>query len=150
MKMSPADIKKYRQFARYVSVEIPRVAHVESIIQAIKRLAGKTPRATIIEGLRWGCGPTIKIIPGLTKSTGANAQTMWGSDVIELDENRVLAFEKGKGHTGRNKKGQLVYLVGVTLLHELTHWADAKDGVDDAPQEEGDQYELDVYGKFVR
>ena len=44
--------------------------------------------------------------------------------------------------------GKLVYLVGVTLLHELAHWADDQDGVDTSG-EEGELYEKDVYGKLV-
>lgn len=147
MKMSRTDIAKYPLFHQYVSVALPTVQYVKPIIDTIQKLAGKTPRATIIEGLQWGKGPMIKIVPSLP---GANAQTAWGSDIIELNVNRVTSFETQTGHLGRNKNGQLVYLVGVTLLHELTHWADAKDGVDDAPYEEGDQYEMDVYGQFVR
>jgi hypothetical protein len=150
MKMSKSDIAKYPRFFEYVSVRIPLIEHVKPIMDAIKKLAGKTPRATIIEGLQWAKGPTITIVPDLVKNTGGNAQTAWGSDVIELDLKRVTNFEARKGHLGRTKQGRLVYLVGVTLLHELTHWADAKDGVDDAPYEEGDQYEIDVYGQFVR
>ena len=150
MKMSAADIKKYPQFAQYVSVALPSVQHVKPIINAMQKLAGKTPRATIIEGLQWGKGPMIKIVPDLRKTANANARTKWGSDLIELDVSRVTGFETQKGHVGQTKAGLRVYLVGVTLLHELTHWADAKDGIDDAPYEEGDQYEMDVYGKWVR
>ena len=150
MKMSPADIKKYPRLAQYVSVALPAVQHLKPIIDAIKKLAGKTPRATIIEGLQWGKGPLIKIVPDLRKTAKANARTTWKSDLIELDISRVTSFEAGKNHLGQTKQGRLVYLVGVTLLHELTHWADAKDGIDDAPYEEGDQYEMDVYGKWVR
>lgn len=150
MKMSPADIKKYPRFAQYVSAALPAVQFVKPIIDAMKKLAGKTPRATIMEGLQWGKGPLIKIVPDLRKTANANARTKWKSDLIELDISRVNSFESGKNHLGQTKQGRLVYLVGVTLLHELTHWADAKDGIDDAPYEEGDQYEMDVYGKWVR
>ena len=150
MRMSAADIRNYPLFAKYVSVQLPRIEHVKPIIQAIKMLAGKTPTPTIIAGLQWGRGPLIKIVPGLSARCHCNAQTGWKSDIIELDLNRVTSFETGRGHVGLNAKGQPVFLVGVTLLHELTHWADAKDGVDDPPLEEGDQYEIDVYGQFVR
>jgi len=52
------------------------------------------------------------------------------------------------------KNGKKVYLVGVTILHELTHWADAQDGVDDAvpgdpSNEEGEAYEKGVYGEVL-
>ncbi len=45
-------------------------------------------------------------------------------------------------------------VAGVTLLHELTHWADAQDGVDnpvpgDPTNEEGMAFERDIYGKVM-
>lgn len=151
MKMSPADIKKYPRFHQYVSVAMPEVQNVSTIINAIKKLAGKTPTATIKEALQWNKGPTIEIVKDLkVGGKRVNGAYSWGSDIIKVDLDRVTSFESKKNHLGKNKKGQQVYLVGVTLLHELTHWADAQDGVDDAPYEEGDQFELDVYGKFVR
>ncbi len=152
MRMSADDIKKYPQFYEYIRFKMPEVRSVGAIVNSIKKLAGKTPRATITEALKWGQGPLIKIVKNLASSTGerVNGQYAWGSSELQIDEDRVTSFEKQKGHIGFNKKGQHVYLVGVTVLHELTHWADAQDGVDDQPYEEGDQYEKDVYGKFVR
>jgi len=53
------------------------------------------------------------------------------------------------GHGLRKTKwNKNVFLVGVTLLHELVHWADNLDGID-FPDEEGEQFETDVYGMVI-
>lgn len=154
MKMSADTIKKYPKLHYYVRVNIPEVAEVKAIISNIKKLAGKTPRKTIKEALAWGKGPTIKVVPNLV-CAGVNAYGCysWGSDEIQIDEGMVKDFEAGKGVV-KTKNGKRVYLVGVALLHELTHWADAQDGVDDAvpgdpSNEEGNAYEKAVYGKIL-
>lgn len=59
----------------------------------------------------------------------------------------VEEFEAGKG-LRKTATGKLVYLVGVTILHELTHWADDQDGVQEIG-EEGNRYEKSVYGKVI-
>ena len=48
----------------------------------------------------------------------------------------------------RGEWNDRVYLVGVTILHELTHWGDDQDGVD-RPGEEGEEFEIKVYGKVI-
>ena len=50
----------------------------------------------------------------------------WGSNILRIDEKLVKDFEAGKGLVTM-KNGKKVYLVGVTIPHELTHWADAQD-----------------------
>ena len=60
-----------------------------------------------------------------------------------------MDFEAGKGFR-KTPKGQTVYLVGAILLHELTHWADDQDSVDDPPFEEGDAFTKDIYGALSR
>ncbi|PCJ16182.1 MAG: hypothetical protein COB04_11580 [Gammaproteobacteria bacterium] len=50
--------------------------------------------------------------------------------------------------------GTMPRVAGVTLLHELTHWADAKDGKDDPvprdpTNEEGEAFEIEVYGQII-
>ena len=154
MKLTEDVIKQYPKFHYYVRVNIPQVAEVNAIISTIKKLAGKTPRETIKNALAWGKEPTIKVVPNL-QCAGDDAYGCyeWGSDEIQIDEDLVKDFEAGKGLV-TTKQGKLVYLVGVTLLHELTHWADAQDGIDDAvpgdpSNEEGNAYEKAVYGKVL-
>lgn len=157
MQMDPNDIKTFKAFYRYVSVNIPEVSTVGVIIEAMRDLSGKVDSATIKGALKWGQGPTIKIV----KNLGADGEFTMGvkSQEIRINHQRVQDFEDGakgktKKHLGRTKYGKLVYMVGVTLLHELTHWADDQDGVDDPvpgdpTNEEGWAFEKAVYGRVT-
>jgi hypothetical protein len=145
MRMSNDDMQRFHQLRYYVSVNIPVVRNVVPIIQEIRKQAGTIDTDTIKDALVWGKGPVIKVV----KDLGAFGEFTpdIGSDEIRIDEDMVKEFEAGKGlrHT---PKGQLVYLVGVTLLHELTHWADDQDGVD-TPGEEGEAFERAIYGGVI-
>jgi hypothetical protein len=154
MKLDDDTIRTYPKFHYYVRVNIPDVRNVTAIISQIKKLSGSTSRATIMNALKWGENPTIKLVPNLicagVKAYGCYS---WGSNELQVDEDLVKDFEAGKGLV-RNAAGKRVYLVGATLLHELTHWADAQDGVDnpvpgDPTNEEGNAYEKGVYGKIL-
>lgn len=146
MQMSKDDIKKYPKLYQYVSVQIPLVSQVGVIINAIKKLAGTIERSKITEALKWGKGPTLKIVD-FPKGTYGEFTPDTHSNELRLSRAMVEKFEKGKGLvTAPN--GRKVYLVGVTILHELTHWADDQDGVDTAG-EEGNQFENLIYGGFV-
>lgn len=154
MKMTAAAIAAYPKFHRYVRVEIPQVSNVKAIMAQIRKLAGKTPSATIKHGLKYGNDPVITIVPNL-QCAGVRAYgcCALGSDELRIDQQLVKDFEAGKGKV-KTSHGKLVYLVGVTLLHELTHWADGKDGVDDPVpgdpnNEEGNAFEIGVYGKIL-
>ncbi len=152
MKMSQEDQTAFKAFRYYVKVNIPEVVQVPAIIFGIKKLAGKTSTTTIKNALKWGNKPTIKIVTDLKGSDGKKAYGLysWGSDIIQVDRQLVQDFCNGSGVV-ETMHGRKVYLVGATLLHELTHWADAQDGVDDEvagdpTNEEGEQFERDVYG----
>jgi hypothetical protein len=154
MKMDKATIASYPKLHYYVRVNMPDAANVKAIVGQIKKLAGTTSRSTIKNALKWGKGPSIEVVPNLVcaglKSYGCYH---WGSDVLQIDEALVKDFEAGKGVV-KNASGKRVFLLGATLLHELTHWADAQDGLDnpvkgDPSNEEGNAYEKGVYGKVL-
>lgn len=154
MKLDEATIKAYPRTHYYVRVNMPEVANVNAIVSQIRKLAGKVSSQTIKNALKWGQGPTISVVPNLIcagdKAYGCYA---WGSNVIEVDEALVKDFEAGKGVV-KNAAGKRVFLLGVTLLHELTHWADAQDVTDDPVpgdpgNEEGNAYERGIYGKVL-
>ena len=142
MQMRAADITAYKKFHKYVSLKMPEVAKVVSIVNEIQKEAGTITVATIKEALEWGKGPTIEV----TAMAEAGKFTP-GTNVIKIRKLRVEQFEAGKGLV-KAPNGNLVYYVGVILLHELTHWADDQDGVDN-PLEEGDEYEKAIYGGVV-
>jgi hypothetical protein len=143
--MTAADIKKYPKFAAYVSKNIPEVRFVPAIIATIKKLAGDIKADKIKKALEWGSGPMIKIVD--TNAYEGEFTPDENSQEIRIRKRRVDEFEAGKGLV-KTPNGKLVYFVGVTLLHELTHWADDQDGVD-TPGEEGEQFETAMYGGVV-
>lgn len=152
--MTPADILGYPKFHSYVKNDISTLTHVNPIISAIKKFSGATTRLSIRQGLMWGQGPTINIVPGLVcAGVRAYGCYAWGGNIVQISQSLVRAYEAGTD-LRPTRGGQMVHVVGVTLLHELTHWSDAKDGVDDLVpgdplNEEGNAFELEVYGKIM-
>jgi len=150
MRLKKDDTKTYPKFKYYVSVNIPQVKSVASIMKAIEKHAGTIKTNKIKDALTWGKGPMIEVVDDL-KSDGKKIYGLFQGKVdpekLKVHKWLVDRFEGGKGLvTAPN--GKLVYIVGVTILHELTHWADWKDGTD-TKGEEGGKYEKDVYGGEV-
>ena len=146
MQMSATDMSSYPKFKQYVSVALPKVVNVPSIINAIHKYAGTIEKSTIKDALHWGKGPMIKVVvmdPYGEFSPGVS------SNELRIQKKIVDEFESGSRNSlKKTKSGDLVYLVGVTLLHELTHWADDQDGTDTVG-EEGEHFENAVYGKVI-
>lgn len=144
MIMTKVDQTTYPKFTRYVRYSLPMVVDVKPIVAAFAKY-GQIDRATLKRALAWGNKPSITI-KELTGAIGLfNASV--DPDVINIHTRIVKEFENGNG-VRKNKWGKGVYLVGVTLLHELIHWADNLDGTD-FPDEEGEQFEKDVYGMVI-
>jgi hypothetical protein len=144
MKMTNADVTRYRKFAYYVKNNIPEIIHVKSIVRAMQTI-GQIDRASLQRAVKWGQGPDIKIT-SLAGAYGEFSPNI-GSNEIRIDKGLVEDFEAGRG-ARRTSSGKNVYLVGVTLLHELVHWGDDKDGID-RPGEEGEEFERKVYGTVI-
>lgn len=143
MKMTSSDITTYPKFANYVKNDLPNIISNTSIVRAMQ-VVGQLNRASLISALTWGSGPDIKISP-LAGACGEYTPGS-GSNEIRIDKNIVLDFEAGRGR--KVARAGNVYLVGATLLHELVHWGDDKDGID-RPGEEGEEYERLVYGSVI-
>ena len=143
MKMSAHDIKVYPKLAYYVKHDMPKIIGVSSIVLALNKV-GQINKATFRMALKWGSGPTIKV----TNLSGAYGEFTPGihSNEIRIDTKLVTNFESGKGM--KVAKAGNVFLVGVTLLHELVHWGDDKDGID-RPGEEGEEFEKLIYGAVI-
>src|SRR5215510_2826564 len=142
MQMSAGDIKTYKKFYKYVSLSMPGVASVTKIINEIQKEAGTISTAKIKEALLWGKGPMVQV-----EDMEDAGEFTPGTNTIKIRKARVEQFEAGKGLV-KAPNGKLVYYVGVILLHELTHWADDQDGVDN-PLEEGDEFEKAIYGGVI-
>lgn len=143
MRMTSADIKKYPKFAYYVKYNIPGVINVHQIVYAMK-IVGGLKKAKLRQALKWGNGPQIKI----TKLSGAYGEFTPNSNSNEIRISTALVKDFEKGKDKRVARAGNVYLVGVTLLHELVHWGDDQNGVDRAG-EEGEEFERLMYGKVI-
>lgn len=146
MKMNPLDIKTYRKFHQYVSCAIPTVQNMPFIINALKRFSGNSSESKIKQALEWNKGPSILIVKdlmcGAVEAVGCYRS---GVDVLEVEQAIVDEFEAGKG-LRKTAYGKMVYYVGVTLLHELCHWANDGTGKDDLTH---DKLEQALYGGVV-
>lgn len=143
MKMSAADQASFPKLKQYVRDSLPKVADVPVIRAAFLEI-GQLNHAKLKQALAWGNEPTIKVTK-LTDAVGEFTPDI-GSNEIRLDTDMVKEFEAGRGL--RQARAGRVYLVGVTILHELIHWGDDQDGVD-RPGEEGEEFERKVYGKVI-
>lgn len=143
MRMHAADIKAFPQFAYYVRVNIPQVITVPAIVHAYRSIGG-IDRPTIRRALHWGAGPIVTVTT-LVGAIGEFTPDIHSQE-IRIERSIVLEFEAGRGR--RVVRAGRAYLVGVTLLHEMTHWADDQDGVD-RPGEEGEEFERAMYGSVI-
>jgi hypothetical protein len=143
MKMSAADQASFPKLKSFVQYKLPEVANVPIIRSAMLQIA-QLNHAKLVAALKWGNEPTLKVTP-LAGAVGEFTPDI-GSNEIRLHTTMVQDFVAGRGW--RNAKAGRVLLVGVTILHELTHWGDDQDGVDRAG-EEGEEFERKVYGKVI-
>lgn len=143
MQMSAGDQKKYPKMKQYVKDALPQVVNVPIIVSAMDKI-GQINKSRLKQVLTWGQGPMLKV----TVLNGAYGEFTpdINSNEIRLDENMVKEFEAGRGMV--NARAGRVYLLGVTILHELVHWGDDQDGID-RPGEEGEEFERMVYGSVL-
>lgn len=134
----------YPKFYKYLRYDLPEVAKVKSIQRAFLRY-GQLDGASLKRALEWGEYPTVDV----TDLTGAYGEFQPGikSNIIQIDRDLVKEFEAGRDWV-TNKGGDKVHLAGATVLHEMIHWADDRDGTD-YPGEEGELFEKAVYGKVL-
>ena len=153
MKMKPEDIANYPKFAHYVRYKIPELTSVGPVVQNLKT-KGCLTEAEIRDALRWGHEPLIVITDlsnGQCRVSSAYGCTRKANDnQIEIDEGTVQEFEDSPDAlgVGKNAKGKNVYIVGVTLLHELCHVGHYKHGKVEKT-EAGFTFENATYGKSV-
>ena len=141
MILSAANQARFPRSTRYLRNELPQVIRIPVIVRAMQT-TGQLNRASFRVALSWGTQPTIRVVPGLA-ACGSFTPTP-GNNVIEIREQIFVDHEAGRGllftRAGR------VPALGLNVLHEMVHWGDNLDGVD-RPGEEGDEFEMLVYGR---
>ena len=149
MRMSPVNQTRFPQSARYIRRVLPTVIDNIWIRRAMARF-GELDTDAFREALRWDTDPLIVPVPGLASCASFSAAN---PDQIELREQIFTDFEAGRGYL-RSVHG-LVPALGVNILHEMCHWGDMRDGVqqtnaDGTLFEEGQAFEIAVYGRDLQ
>lgn len=154
MRISDADKGTFPKFAQYVRTKMPELTNVPVIVFNIKK-HGSLSKEELRTALQWGAGPliVIKSLQGYACPTLANYFGCFEPATptqLAIDIDSVRSFEKdayGNG-SGLNANKQKVFVVGVTLLHELCHLGNFQHGVAEAT-EQGFAFEQSAYGKTV-
>jgi len=143
MIVRPHDRTRYPKFSHYVKNDLPKIIDVPLIVSAMAKI-GQLNRHKLKLALTWGFRPELSVVQleGAYGEFTPNSH----SNEIRIDQALVENFERNIGIRYVNNKN--VYLVGVTILHELVHWGDDQDGVD-RPGEEGAEFERAIYGRVI-
>ncbi len=152
MKLMKGDERSHPRLYHYVKDRLPTVLEHRQIANALVKYA-EMPLWQVKETLKYGTPPQIQIVSMPTQCFG-HYRVLHGSyrpmegivwNWININKLLVSAFERE--HTGR-----LAQIVGVTLLHEMVHWADHRDGRRREMSGEldaGDQFEMEAYGRLI-
>jgi len=120
----PEKERRFSKLTRWVQLEAPRLASDRAVLDTMKELVG-IERKRVKTALRWGQGPTIKIVRGLVcNGTAAGCFRHASPDQIEIEEAIVEVYQRGLDKGWRSTGAHRVPKPGIVLLHELVHWAD--------------------------
>ncbi len=149
IEMDPADARNYERLAHYLAYDIQSIAKNRKVMNALMRY-GEFRRSDVVKALKWGKGPKLRI--ATTSLAGRTFTTSdYGSFMETIDANILTInkhwVEKLKTATGDDRDAML-FLIAVTILHEMVHYGDNKDGVDQTG-EEGSAFELAAYGQLI-
>jgi len=152
MQMRAEDIKTFPKFTKYVSTSLPGVANVKSIISAIESISELSDTAAIKGALSWGHGPMVEVKILVDKQVGRQVVSPRAgytphTNTITIRQRDVLDYENGKD-LRKTHNGHTVHVVGVQLLHELTHWAREQAGKSE-DEDLGFVFEKEIYGGIV-
>ncbi len=154
MKLSATDQTLYPQLARYIRIQLPKLATVPKVLANIKKY-GHLDKVEFTNAVTWNSGPLLVVTDlsngqcGVPQAYGCFDPSKSGQ--IQIDTSTVKDFEKGvTGYKDNNAKGQAVFVVGATILHELCHWGN-HNNIPPVPEvvEMGALFELKTYGKGI-
>jgi hypothetical protein len=144
------DQVSFPKLARYVRYELPKVASIDVVANGFLRWA-QMDRATLQRALTWDNQPTLMFRPMPTTIDRLVSGEFSPPNELHINTALAAAFEAGAPpwlFTMRNARGDPFPLIGAIILHELVHWGDYWDDINqiEFPGEEGNQFMIDVYG----
>ena len=138
----------YPKLTEYLKNKIPLIYDIPKIINAIHDITN-LPYYEIEDDLQFDSGPIIEIIQLDDYAINTDENTVGLFDKsnpnnLFIDKDYILALENSN-EDQLIQEGLLFYL-GVVLLHEYVHYGDNTNAVQ-YQGEEGDEFELRVYGQ---
>lgn len=140
MRLMASDEKLYPKLHRYIRKRLPSIIHNPKIVAGFAKY-GQLTKPALIVALRYGTNPLIRV----TSMKSDCGQFQPGIPSLSHEIKIETRIVKQMETLGRKKD---ILLVGATILHEMVHWADDKDGID-YPREEGELFEKAVYGHVI-
>ena len=108
------------------------------------RVAGRFTNKQIKEMVKYGKGPTINVTQ-MEKGTYGLFMAENNSTTLNISEDIVNELEQAEGFDTVIS----LFFLGVTILHEFSHYGDDLAGNPDSDREDGNVYEEIAYGKVI-
>jgi hypothetical protein len=156
MRLADDTQRNYPKFKHYIQVDFPKLIHVHSIVNALKKY-GMMSATEVHQYLAWSSGPQI-----VDTKNYMSVNTHFPF-AIQVEEDYVKTFEADspakspaqRPAVGKNSHGRPVYMVGVIILRTLVHDSayrtlktSADPTVTDAVDRAND-FQNEVYGGLV-
>lgn len=142
MKISLGLNRDYPKLAKWILENIPKVKDKPTVWAAFK-LYAELSQNQALRSIQNGLPPEIdfRVMPGANGEFSGSSHP----DTVFLAK---AICDKFEGSESDAKDARMHLLLESTILHEMVHWGDWKDGVDQ-PGEEGKQFEIAAYGKDI-
>lgn len=140
MKIAPSFKKSYPKLSTWIEVNMPKVRAKPKVWSAFIKYSELSSSKALL-ALTTGQPPEIHF-DVMPRANGQFSGSRFPNRVY-LAKSICEKFEKSD-----SKNTNMHILVESTLLHEMVHWGDWKDGIDQAG-EEGKMFEKAAYGKDI-
>ena len=132
--------KAYPGLKHFLQFGIQAIAKNPTIMNGLKKYGGYSDQE-VLEALEFGKGPEI-IIGNTDGALGMFIRDEQTKDKLFIDTFLMKRFQKS---SGLDKEIYLL-MISITILHEFVHRGDYIKNIN-RPGEEGDLFEIDVYGE---
>ena len=141
--ISREQAKQYPRLNQYLQKGIQGILNNPAIMKAL-RIAGRFTNEQIKEMVKYGKGPTINVTQ-LEKGYYGLFNPGINSTTLNISEDIVNELEHAEGFDAVVS----LFLVGVTILHEFSHYGDDLAGNLERDREDGKVYEENAYGIVI-
>jgi hypothetical protein len=140
MKINPTFRSAYPKLTRWIETNLPKVPSKKKVWAAFVKYSELKPGPASL-ALTPGQLPEVNF--RVMNNADGEYEGAKFPDTIFLSKELCDRFESKDFNNA-----QMHDYAECTLLHEMVHWGDWKDGVDQVG-EEGEQFEIAAYGKVI-